>query len=90
LAAKLSLTIDASYGKSHYAEMATSVLSCDGAVLVAWQHQEIALTAKMGGRGSARNLAVAARPNDRVTGSIHLKGGSIHLKGDCDAYARYR
>jgi hypothetical protein len=35
LAAKLSLTIDTSHGKNHYAKMVTSALACDGAVLIA-------------------------------------------------------
>src|ERR1700761_5521162 len=47
LAAKLSLSIDASHGKNHYAKMVTSALACDGVVLIAWQHQDIALKAKV-------------------------------------------
>src|ERR1700759_323207 len=48
LAAKLSLTIDSSYHKNHHAKMVTSALACEGAVLVAWQHQDIALNTKTG------------------------------------------
>ena len=48
LAAKLGLTTDTSHGKSHYAKMVTSALACDGAVLIAWQHEDIALTTKTG------------------------------------------
>jgi len=48
LAAKLSLTIDTSHGKNHYAKMVTSALACDGAVLIAWQHEDIALTTETG------------------------------------------
>lgn len=31
--------------------MVTSALACDGAVLIAWQHEDIALTAKTGSPG---------------------------------------
>ena len=54
LAAKLGLPIDTSHGKSHYAKMVTAALACDGTVLIAWQHEDIALTTKTGARGSAR------------------------------------
>ena len=37
LKAKLNLTIDATHRKGHFAEMVTSALACDGAVLIAWQ-----------------------------------------------------
>jgi hypothetical protein len=56
LAAKLNLTIDASYGKKHFDKMVTSVLACDGVVLVAWQHEDIALTTKTGGPGISREI----------------------------------
>jgi hypothetical protein len=46
LAAKLGLAIDISHPKSHYAKMVTSALACNGVVLIAWQHQDIALEAK--------------------------------------------
>jgi hypothetical protein len=35
LAATLGLTIDTTHRKSHYAEMVTSALACDGVVLIA-------------------------------------------------------
>ena len=54
LAAKLGLSIDTSHGKNHYAKMVTAALACDGTVLIAWQHEDIALTTKTGARGSAR------------------------------------
>jgi hypothetical protein len=51
LAAKLNLTIDTSHRKRHYAEMVTSALACDGVVLIAWQHEDIPLTARSGAAG---------------------------------------
>ncbi len=51
LAAKLGLTTDISHGKSRYAKMVTSALECVGAVSIAWQHEDIALTAKTGSPG---------------------------------------
>jgi hypothetical protein len=34
----LNLTIDATHRKSHFAEMVTSSLACEGVMLIAWQH----------------------------------------------------
>jgi hypothetical protein len=56
LTAKLIPTIDASHGKNHYAKMVTSALACDGAVLIAWQHEDIALTTKTGGPGISQEI----------------------------------
>lgn len=56
LAAKLSLTTDTSHGKSHHADMVTSALACQGVVLVAWQHQDIALTTATGGPGISQEI----------------------------------
>src|SRR5262249_48419014 len=56
LAAKLGLTIDASHRKNHYARMVTSALACEGAVLVAWQHEDIALTTKTGSPGIRQEI----------------------------------
>ena len=56
LAAKLSLSIDTSHGKNHYAKMVTSALACDGAVLIAWQHEDIPLTTKTGGAGISQEI----------------------------------
>ena len=46
LAATLGLTIDVHYKKSHYDKMVTKALSRDGVVLIAWQHEDIALLTK--------------------------------------------
>jgi hypothetical protein len=46
LAATLGLSIDVHYKKSHYDKMVTKALSRDGAVLIAWQHEDIALLTK--------------------------------------------
>ena len=51
LKAKLNLTIDATHRKSHFAEMVTSALACEGVVLIAWQHEDIALKTKTGNQG---------------------------------------
>jgi hypothetical protein len=56
LAAKLNLSIDTSHGKNHYAKMVTSALACHGAVLIAWQHEDIALTTKTGGPGISQEI----------------------------------
>ena len=56
LAAKLSLSIDTSHGKNHYAKMVKSALACEGVVLIAWQHEDIALTAKTGGPGISQEI----------------------------------
>ena len=56
LAGKLDLTIDSSHGKNHYARMVTSALACEGVVLVAWQHEDIALMTKTGGSGISREI----------------------------------
>jgi hypothetical protein len=56
LAAKLGLTIDVSHGKSHYAQMVTAALACNGVVLIAWQHQDIPLTTKTGDPGISREI----------------------------------
>jgi hypothetical protein len=49
LRSRLNLTaIDTTHRKGRYAEMVRSALACDGAVLIAWQHEDIALTTKTG------------------------------------------
>ena len=56
LAADLNLIVDISHGKNHYAEMVTSALACDGSVLIAWQHEDIALTTNTGAAGISKEL----------------------------------
>jgi hypothetical protein len=43
LEAALGLTIDVHYKKSHYDKMVEKALSREGVVLIAWQHEDIAL-----------------------------------------------
>jgi len=56
LAAKLGLSIDTSHGKNHYAKMVTAALACDGTVLIAWQHEDIALTTRTSGPGISQEI----------------------------------
>jgi hypothetical protein len=56
VAARLGLTIDTTHRKSHYAEMVTSALACDGVVLIAWQHEDIALRTKAGDPGVSQEI----------------------------------
>ena len=52
LAAVLNnLTIDVDFKKSHYDKMVAKALDQDGAVLIAWQHEDIALETKDGKPG---------------------------------------
>ena len=56
LAAKLCLPIDTKHRKNYYAQMVKSALACDGTVLIAWQHQDIALTTGAGGPGISQEI----------------------------------
>jgi hypothetical protein len=56
LGAKLTLPIDTSHGKNHYAKMVTAALPCDGAVLIASQHEDVPLTTKTGGAGISQEI----------------------------------
>ena len=56
VAAKLSLTIDTHYQKSHYDKMVTKALEQDGAVLIAWQHEDIPLLTKGGQPGISQSI----------------------------------
>ncbi len=56
LATKLNLPVDTSHRKNHYAKMVTSALACDGVVLIAWQHEDIALTTKTGDPGIGQEI----------------------------------
>jgi hypothetical protein len=48
VSAKLGLTTDTHYKKSHYAKMVEKALAKDGVVLIAWQHEDIPLLIKDG------------------------------------------
>jgi hypothetical protein len=63
LAAKLTLSIDTSYGKNHYAKMVKSALACEGVVLIAWQNEDIALTGEDGRPGDQPGNPGADRNN---------------------------
>jgi len=52
----LNLTTDISHGKSHYAKMVMAALPCDGAVLIAWQHEDIPLRTKTGDPGISAEI----------------------------------
>jgi hypothetical protein len=56
LAARLRLNIDTTHRKKQYAEMASAALACDGVVLIAWQHQDIALKTKAGAAGISQEI----------------------------------
>jgi hypothetical protein len=56
LAAKLGLTIDTHDKKSHYDKMVTKALDRDGAVLIAWQHEDIPLLTKDGQPGISQSI----------------------------------
>ena len=81
LAAKLDLTTDISHGKNHYAKMVTSALACDGVVLIAWQHQDIALKAKMAAGISQEILT--------QTGTASMFNVPTHWPSDPAGAARY-
>jgi len=61
LAAKLGLTTDVCHGKSHFANMVTAALACDGVVLIAWQHEDIPLTPKTGEPGISQEILTQTR-----------------------------
>ena len=56
VAAKLSLTTDTHCKKSHYDKMVTKALEQDGAVLIAWQHEDIPLLTKGGQPGISQSI----------------------------------
>lgn len=56
LAARLNLSTDTHYKKSHYDKMVAKALAKDGAVLIAWQHEDIALQTKSGQPGISQSI----------------------------------
>jgi len=56
VAAKLGLTTDTHDKKSHYDKMVTNALAKDGAVLIAWQHEDIPLLTKSGQPGISQSI----------------------------------
>jgi hypothetical protein len=56
VAAKLGLTTDTHDKKNHYDKMVTRALARDGAVLIAWQHEDIALLTKSGQPGISQSI----------------------------------
>jgi hypothetical protein len=41
IASVLGLSINSQFSKADYADMVTAALACDGAILIAWQHEDI-------------------------------------------------
>jgi hypothetical protein len=82
LAAKLGLPIDTSHGKNHYTKMVTSALACDGAVLIAWQHEDIALTTKTGSPGISQEILTQTR----TTGSFNIPASWPHDPAGASRY----
>jgi hypothetical protein len=68
LKAKLNLTVDVTHRKSHFAEMVTSALACDDAVLIAWQHEDIALKTKTGNPGIGAEILTQTE----TTGTLNV------------------
>lgn len=56
IAAKLSKTIDTSYKKNEYGKMIAKALGKKGAVLIAWQHEDIPLVNKAEKKGISREI----------------------------------
>jgi hypothetical protein len=56
LAARLGKTVDKSHRKRHYAKMVEEALACNGVVLIAWQHEDIALTTKTRDPGISQEI----------------------------------
>ncbi len=59
LAAALNLIIDASHKKNHFDKMVAAALACEGAVLIAWQHEDIPLKTKDGDPGISQCILTA-------------------------------
>jgi hypothetical protein len=71
LAAKLRLPIEASHRKKHLTELVADALTRDGAVLISWQHEDIALKTKVGGHGISWEILNQTRTVDpSVTAAV--------------------
>jgi hypothetical protein len=87
LKAKLNLTIDTTHRKSHFADMVTSTLACSGAVLIPWQHEDIALEDEDRGSGDQRaknpdsdwNRGDAQRPNESADGKVGARCALVFI-----------
>jgi hypothetical protein len=64
LAAKLGLTTDTHYKKSHYDKMVAKALAQDGTVLIAWQHEDIPLQNKAGLPGISQSILTQTQTPD--------------------------
>ena len=82
LAAKLNLSIDISYGKKKYAEMVASALACDGPVLIAWQHEDIALTTKTGDPGISQEILTQTGTEETFNIPTHWPSGPAGARYD--------
>jgi hypothetical protein len=56
LAVKLGLPINTGFRKKHYNKMVEAGLDSDGVLLIAWQHEDIAMTTKDGAPGISAEI----------------------------------
>jgi hypothetical protein len=82
LAARLTLKIDTTHRKSHYAKMVTAALACDGAVLIAWQHEDIPLKTKAGFAGISREILTQTGTTQAFDVPVNWPAGSTGARYD--------